>query len=199
VEWFPEILDVRFTARMEDDLDRIAAGERPWVEVVRAFYLPFSEKVREAEEKMPEKRQEPERIGRQCPRCGGDLVVRWGRYGKFISCANFPQCRYTEPWLEKTGAKCPQCGGDLVVRRTRRGRVFYGCANYPQCDFTTWKRPLPTPCPACGGLLVQSNRRQAQCLTCQRTFSLDALPPSEGPSAEAPAPKTPEKTAAPGD
>ncbi len=179
VEWFPDILDVGFTARMEDDLDRIAAGERPWVEVVREFYGPFSQKVKEAEEKMPENKQGPEPIGRKCPKCGGELVVRWGRYGKFISCSNFPKCRYTEPWLEKTGAKCPKCGGDLVVRRTRRGRTFYGCANYPECDFTTWKRPLPTPCPHCGGLLVQAGKNRAQCLACEQTFSLDALPSAE--------------------
>ncbi len=185
VEWFPDILDVGFTARMEDDLDRIAAGERPWVEVVREFYGPFSQKVKEAEEKMPENKQGPEPIGRKCPKCGGDLVVRWGRYGKFISCSNFPKCRYTEPWLEKTGAKCPKCGGDLVVRRTRRGRTFYGCANYPECDFTTWKRPLPTPCPQCGGLLVQAGKNRAQCLACEQTFSLDELPSAEETAPEA--------------
>ncbi len=184
VEWFPDILDVGFTARMEDNLDRIAAGERPWVEVVREFYGPFSAKVQEAEEKMPEKKQEPEPIGRKCPRCGGELVIRWGRYGKFISCSNFPKCRYTEPWLEKTGAKCPKCGGDIVVRRTRKGRVFYGCANYPECDFTTWKRPLPTPCPHCGGLLVEAGKNRVQCLSCNLTFSLEELENAE--TAQAP-------------
>lgn len=186
VEWFPDVLDVGFTARMEEDLDRIAAGERPWVEVVREFYEPFSAKVKKAEEKMPENKQGPEPIGRKCPKCGGELVVRWGRYGKFISCSNFPKCRYTEPWLEKIGVKCPQCGGDLMRRRTRRGRVFYGCSNYPKCDFTSWKLPLPTPCPECGGLLVQANKRQARCLSCEATFALDELP-SETTPQETPA------------
>lgn len=175
VEWFPDVLDMGFTARMEDELDQIAAGERPWVEVVRKFYEPFSAKVKEAEKHMPENKQGPEPIGRQCPECGGELVVRWGRYGEFISCSNFPKCRYTEPWLEKIGVKCPKCGGDLVRRRTRRGRVFYGCSNYPQCDFTSWKLPLPTPCPKCGGLLVQVNKHQAQCISCEAPFSLDEL------------------------
>lgn len=174
VKHFPDIMDVGFTARMEEDLDRIAAGERDWVEVLRAFYEPFREQVHQAEQAMPEQRQY-EKVGRQCPQCGGELVIRWGRYGKFISCSNFPQCRYTEPYVEKTGARCPQCGGDLLVRRTRRGRVFYGCSNYPQCDFTTWKRPLPTPCPECGGLLVQANRREAQCLQCQTRFPLEEV------------------------
>ncbi|NPA31466.1 MAG: type I DNA topoisomerase [Chloroflexi bacterium] len=175
VKHFPDIMDVEFTARMEENLDRIAAGERDWVSVVRDFYGPFSEQVKKAEEAMPAVKQGPQPIGRKCPRCGGELVLRWGRYGKFISCSNFPKCRYTEPWLEKTGAKCPKCGGDLVVRRTRRGRVFYGCANYPQCDFTTWKRPLATPCPACGGLLVEARKGIAQCLQCQREFPLSQV------------------------
>ncbi len=184
VQHFPDIINEEFTARMEADLDRIAAGERRWVDVVRAFYEPFSQQVKKAEAAMPEVKQGPQPIGRQCPQCGGELVVRWGRYGKFISCSNFPQCRYTEPWLEKTGAKCPKCGGDLVVRRTRRGRVFYGCANYPQCDFTTWKRPLPQPCPVCGGLLVEARKGTAQCTQCQAAFSIADL---ENRATEAPA------------
>ncbi len=184
VEHFPEILDVHFTARMEEDLDAIAVGKRPWVEVVRTFYGPFAKQVEEAMEKMPEHKQGPEPIGRPCPRCGGDLVIRWGRYGKFISCSNFPECRYTEPWLEKIGVACPQCGGDIVVRRTRRGRTFYGCANYPECDFTSWQRPLPTPCPQCGGLLVQAGREKARCTQCGSTFDRTALPAETTSAAE---------------
>ena len=178
VKHFPDIMDVGFTARMEEDLDRIAAGEREWVEVLREFYGPFREQVKKAEAAMPEHKQY-EKVGRTCPQCGGELIVRWGRYGKFISCSNFPQCRYTEPYIEKTGARCPKCGGDIIVRRTRKGRVFYGCANYPKCDFTTWKRPLPTPCPQCGGLLVQVNRTQAQCLQCETRFPLEEVQPAE--------------------
>ncbi len=174
VKHFPDIMDVGFTARMEEDLDRIAAGEREWVEVLREFYGPFREQVRKAEAAMPEHKTF-EKVGRDCPQCGGELIIRWGRYGKFISCSNFPQCRYTEPYVEKTGAKCPRCGGDLIVRRTRKGRVFYGCSNYPECDFTTWKRPLPAPCPSCGGLLVQANRREAQCLQCETRFPLEEV------------------------
>ena len=87
----------------------------------------------------------PEPIGRACPECGHELVIRWGRYGKFISCSNFPDCRYTEAWLEKIGVNCPKDGGDMVERKTRKGRIFFGCANYPNCDFTSWKQPLPRP------------------------------------------------------
>ncbi len=184
VEHFPDVMDVGFTAQMEEKLDEVAAGKTEWVDVVREFYLPFSKEVEAAEKAIPEMKQEPEPIGRKCPTCGGELVIRWGRYGKFIGCANFPECRYTEPWLEKIGVKCPKCGGDIVERRTRRGRIFYGCVNYPECDFTSWKRPLPTPCPQCGGLLVIANKSTAQCTVCNATFPLDEVTPAERPETE---------------
>lgn len=174
-EYFPNIVDVEFTARMEEDLDKIAAGDEQWVESIRRFYTPFAEQVTRAEANMPEMKTGPEPIGRACPECGKELVIRWGRYGKFISCSGFPDCRHTEAWLEKIGVACPKDGGEVVIRKTRKGRVFYGCANYPACDFTSWKQPLPTPCPACGGLLVIANKSQAQCLQCQEEFLLDNL------------------------
>jgi DNA topoisomerase-1 len=175
IEHFPDILDVGFTAQMEAELDRIAAGELDWVKVIREFYQPFSQKVVAAEEKMPEHNVGPEPIGRECPECGHELVIRWGRYGKFISCSNFPDCRYTEAWLEKIGVTCPKDGGEIVIRKTRKGRVFYGCANYPDCDFTSWKQPLPRPCPECGGLLVIADKQNAQCLQCEERFPLDQV------------------------
>jgi len=173
IDHFPDVVNVSFTARMEEDLDRVASGELPWVDVVRDFYDPFAERVEKAEQQIPELNMGPEPIGRSCPECGHDLVLRWGRYGKFISCSNFPECRYTEPWLEKIGVKCPKDGGELVERKTRKGRTFYGCANYPECDFTSWKRPLAKPCPACGGLLVVADKNNAQCLNCEERFPLD--------------------------
>lgn len=174
-EHFPNIVDTGFTASMEEDLDSIASGQQSWVDIVSYFYFPFAEQVAKAEEMMPEVKTDPEPIGRACPESGHDLVLRWGRYGKFISCSNFPECRYTEPWLEKIGVKCPQDGGELVERKTRKGRTFYGCENYPTCDFTSWKRPLPAPCPICGGLLVAVNKNHAQCLSCEQQFSIDEL------------------------
>ncbi len=175
IEHFPEILDVGFTARMEEELDRIATGDLPWVKVIREFYGPFSQKVEAAEQNMPEHNMGPEPIGRACPECGKELVIRWGRYGKFISCSGFPDCRHTEAWLEKIGVQCPKDGGDLVERKTRKGRIFYGCANYPNCDFTSWKQPLPRPCPECGGLLVIADKHNAQCIQCEERFSLDQV------------------------
>jgi DNA topoisomerase-1 len=175
VEHFPDILNFGFTAQMEGDLDRIAAGELEWVDVMRGFYEPFSRDLAVAEEKMPELNMGPEPTGRACPTCGKELVIRWGRYGKFISCSGFPDCRYTEAWLEKIGVSCPKDGGDIVERKTRKNRIFYGCANYPNCDFTSWKRPVPVKCVECGGLLVIADKRNAQCLNCQATYALDEV------------------------
>lgn len=167
VHYFPNVMSVDFTARMEGELDEIAEG-RPWVPVVGEFYEGFARNLKVAEEDMPEVRvqQEPEPVGRLCPECGSDLLYRSGRYGRFIGCSNFPACRYTEQIVEKVGVDCPTCGGDLVVKRTRRGKTFYGCANYPECDWTSWKRPLPGACRKCGGLLVQQSQRQAECTLC---------------------------------
>ncbi len=175
VEHFPDVIEVGFTARMEAELDRIASGDEQWVNVIEEFYGPFAQDVKIAEEKIPEMKVELESIGRACPKCGHDLVVRWGRYGKFISCSNFPECRHTEPLLQKIGVTCPLDGGEVVERKTRKGRTFYGCSNYPECDFTSWKRPLANPCPQCGGLLVVANKNHAQCTQCEEQFSLDQV------------------------
>ncbi len=177
VQYFPDIVDFQFTARMEEDLDMIANGQAEWVEVMHEFYHPFAEDLKKAQAEMPVTKSGPEPIGRICPDDGGELVIRYGRFGKFISCANFPTCRYTEPWLEKIGVLCPKDGGELVARKTRKGRAFYGCVNYPTCDFTSWKKPLKQPCPKCNGLLVVANKREAQCTNCQETFLLEEIIP----------------------
>ncbi|HLO32451.1 MAG TPA: type I DNA topoisomerase [Anaerolineales bacterium] len=177
MQYFPDIVDLTFTARMEEDLDMIASGQAEWVEVLHEFYHPFAEDLKKAQAEMPVMKSEPEPIGRKCPEDGGELVIRFGRFGKFISCSNFPTCRYTEPWLEKIGVRCPKDGGEIVERKTRKGRTFYGCENYPNCDFTSWKRPLKQPCPKCGGLLVIANKREAQCTNCQESFLLEEIVP----------------------
>jgi DNA topoisomerase-1 len=177
LQYFPDIVDLQFTVRMEEDLDKIATGEDDWVSVMNEFWTPFSADLAKAQADMPVVKSGPEPIGRACPECGRELVIRYGRYGKFISCSGFPTCRYTEPWLEKIGVTCPKDGGELVARKTRRGRVFYGCLNYPNCDFTTWKKPLAQPCPKCKGLLVIANKREAQCTNCSESFSLEEILP----------------------
>jgi DNA topoisomerase-1 len=176
VEFFPSVVDIGFTSRLEDQLDMIASGEAEWVEVIREFYEPFADRLAHAEASMPEKKAELQKVGRECPECGHDLIIRWGRYGKFISCSNFPDCRYTEPYLEKIGMKCPECGeGDVVRRKTRKGRTFYGCSRYPECEFTSWKQPVPQPCPNCQGTLVITNKRHVQCLDCETTYLQEDL------------------------
>lgn len=175
VGYFSEIVDLNFTANMESNLDQVAEGEREWPGVVSDFYRSFEPQLKKAQAEIPVTKAELEKVGRECPECGHDLVIRWGRFGKFISCSNFPTCRHTEPWLEKIDVACPKDGGDLVQRKTRKGRTFYGCANYPTCDFTSWKRPVARPCPNCGGLLVIANKREVQCTQCQESFLMEQI------------------------
>jgi DNA topoisomerase-1 len=175
VEHFPDIVDLNFTAGMEANLDQVASGDESWKKVIRDFYTSFEPQVKKAQAEMPVTKTEPEKIGRLCPQCGHDLVIRWGRYGKFISCSNFPACRHTEALLEKIGVACPKDGGELVLRKTRKGRIFFACANYPGCDFTSWKRPVSTPCPKCAGLLVLANKREVQCSVCSESFFIDEI------------------------
>lgn len=176
VGFFPDVVDVHFTAAMEQDLDQIAGGERIWTDVVSSFYATFSLQVEKAQKEMPTRKAEHEKIGRECPKCGHDLIIRWGRFGKFVSCSNFPECRYTEPWLEKIGINCPECStGEIVKRRTRKGRVFYGCSTYPECEFTSWKEPVNLKCPKCGGLPVKVNKHKVQCLQCEEIMLLEEV------------------------
>ncbi len=181
VAYFPDYVDLDFTAEMEDDLDLIASGERQWIPVLRTFYDPFAETVARAREDMPEVDINSRPTGEICPQCGSPLVYRYGRYGKFIGCSNFPDCRFSKPILVKTGVMCPECGAELVERQTRRGRTFYGCSNYDpdepeSCDFALWKRPLPKPCPSCSGLLTEVRQGWAKCQACEEEFDIEALP-----------------------
>ena len=176
VENFPQIVSRRFTASMEDNLDSIASGDREWVPVLREFYEPFEQKLAHAHEHVPNVDLGSEEVGRDCPETGHPLIVRWGRYGKFIGCSDFPTCRYTEPWLEFIGVTCPLDGGEIVERKTRKGRTFFGCENYPECEWTSWKRPVPDPCPNCGNLLIIQRRGWAQCTECENQYKLDTLP-----------------------
>jgi DNA topoisomerase-1 len=176
VEYFPDIVNVEFTAQMEDDLDRIANGEMELTPVLHEFYDPFAQAVAHAETHMPEVEIEDQPTGELCEKCGHPMVLKFGRFGKFEACSNFPECRNAKPHLVKLGIACPKDGGELVERRTKKGRVFFGCANYPECEWSSWKRPLPQPCPNCQGMLVQKNRNWAQCLNCEEQFELSQLP-----------------------
>jgi len=166
VKHFPDIMEVGFTAQMEEDLDRIADGEETWVPVLQRFWEPFMRNLALAEVGMEQVHVDNEPTGELCEKCGHALVIKHGRFGKFIACSNFPECRNTKPILVKVGVACPQCAGDLVERKTRRNRLFYGCVNYPTCNFSSWTRPLPTPCPQCGGLLTVATKQTAKCIRC---------------------------------
>jgi DNA topoisomerase-1 len=173
VRHFDSVFNVGFTASMEEHLDSIASGDEELVPVLKDFYAFLEPQLHEAEHSMERVVVEPEKTGDRCPECGGDLVIKLGKYGRFVGCANYPICRYATPLVTKVGVRCPQDGGELVERRTKRGRVFYGCANYPGCDFRSWKRPLVEPCPHCHGLLVTSGKDSAECIACHRRVKLD--------------------------
>jgi len=174
-EYFSSIVDVGFTAEMERELDRVASGEELWQDSVGEFYSPFADQLDFAREQMPKIEPKYIPVGRQCPECDGELVQRFGRYGLYIGCSNRPDCKHTERWVERIGVACPKDGGEIIERKTKKGRMFYGCENYPDCDFSSWKKPLPTPCPSCGGLLVQANKKHAQCTACSLEFDPNEL------------------------
>ena len=148
---FKNIVDYSFTAQMENELDNIAKGEREWQKMMSEFYTPFDKKLEEVEEKAKRVKIEAEKLGKKCPTCElegrvgdkqGDLVIRVGRFGKFISCSLFPECKHTEKYIEKLGMKCPECKkGDIIVKTTRRGKKFYGCSRYPKCKWASWRKP----------------------------------------------------------
>lgn len=152
---FPNIVDISFTADMERKLDDVEEGRQSWIEFLHSFYGDFKETMTRAEAEMNRVQKPVEEMNEVCPDCGRNLVIRTGRFGRFISCSGFPECRYRRSFLLKTGALCPQCDGDLVERKTKqKKRVFYGCSNYPTCNFAIWEQPVPDLCPNCGGLMV---------------------------------------------
>lgn len=174
VEFFPSVVDIGFTSDLEDDLDKIADGETKWTEVMNDFYKPFKQSLDHAKSHMPKTKIEPEKAGRECPNCGGDLVLRTGRFGKFISCGNFPKCRYTEPLVVNTGVTCPKCGkGELVEKRSKKGRLFYGCNRYPECDYLTNNKPVAEACPDCGGLMTLMGKDKVKCVDCGNVVLID--------------------------
>jgi len=152
---FPNIVDTGFTAEMERKLDEVEEGRLSWTEFLHSFYGDFKISMEKAEAEMNRVQKPVEEMEELCPECGRNLVIRTGRFGRFISCSGFPECRYRRSFMNKTGALCPQCHGDLVERKTKqKKRVFYGCSNYPTCNFAIWERPVPDLCPNCGGLMV---------------------------------------------
>jgi len=176
-EHFPDIIDIGFTADMESKLDDIANEGAPWVGVLQAFYGPFEQTLKEADFRIPQVSIEPEPAGELCDKCGMPMVIKHGRFGKFIACSNYPTCKNAKSFTVKVGVNCPRCReGELVEKRTRRGRLFYSCSRYPECDYATWQRPLLQRCPNCGGMLTEAGRNEAKCIECGGTFPRPEAP-----------------------
>lgn len=164
----PNIVNVKYTSKMEADLDKIDSGEKNYIDMIRLYYDDFEEPLEKAKKEMQGvkiklKEEESDVV---CEKCGRNMVVKVGRYGKFLACPGFPECRNTKPLIYKTSAKCPKCGGDVIEKKTKRGTPFYGCSNYPECDFSTWDAPSDEVCPKCGKSLF---RRKGNVLYCPDT------------------------------
>ncbi len=161
VEHFPEIVDIGFTAKMEESLDSVAEGKEEWVPTIKRFYDPFDKNLKQKEKEISKKDIAIKPTNKKCPECGSPIIIRLGRFGEFYACSAFPKCKHTEP-LEKQalGVKCPKCQkGDLVAKRTKKGKIFYGCNQYPACDFALWYKPIGEKCPKCNSLLMEKNRQ----------------------------------------
>lgn len=173
VEFFPEILDVEFTAHMEDDLDHVEEGKEDWVKVLSAFYETFEKRLQVAEEEMKEIEIQDEVSDEICDKCGRHMVYKMGRFGKFLACSGFPECRNTKPIVKDIGVTCPKCHeGKIIERRSKKGRIFYGCDQYPGCDYVSWDKPTGKPCPKCESILVEKRSKaglRLQCPSCDYT------------------------------
>ncbi|KAF1681132.1 MULTISPECIES: type I DNA topoisomerase [Bacillus] len=170
MEFFPEIINVEFTAKMEKDLDHVEEGNTEWVKIIDNFYSDFEKRVKKAESEMKEVEIEPEYAGEDCELCNSPMVYKMGRYGKFLACSNFPDCRNTKPIVKQIGVKCPSCGeGNIVERKSKKKRIFYGCDRYPECEFVSWDKPIERKCPKCENMLVEKKLKkgiQVQCVEC---------------------------------
>lgn len=158
---FPDVTDIEFTAQMEKKLDSIEEGKEDWKKILADFYHPFAARLEEAIEKMERVELAAETTEEKCEVCGRPMVIKYGRFGKFLACSGYPECTNTKPFLIKTGVNCPECkDGEIIQRKTRRGRIFYGCSNYPDCEFTSWNKPADKACPECKGLMVEKRNKE---------------------------------------
>ena len=158
-ENFNNIIEVEFTAGLEEDLDLIEDGQMDWRKVIREFYQPFAQDLEKAQQLIEKVEIKDEEAGKDCPQCGRPLFIKYGRFGKFLACSGFPECRHTESINEDTGVKCFQCGGAIIALKSKKGRRFYGCSNYPDCSFRSWNKPTGEKCPHCGDAMVEKNDR----------------------------------------
>jgi len=167
VKNFSDIVDIDFTARMEDDLDEIAQQKKAWADVVQGFYTPFENDLKKANTNISKVQTPVELTDEICEKCGRPMAIKTGRYGKFLACTGYPECKTTRSYQIKTGVKCPECGSELVQRFNKKKKIFYGCSNYPKCTFAANAKPLSQPCPKCGNLLVEYKTGMAKCTKCR--------------------------------
>ncbi|EEK72080.1 DNA topoisomerase 1 [Bacillus mycoides] len=171
LEFFPEIINIEFTANMEQSLDEVEEGNANWVKIVDDFYVGFEPRLEKAEKEMREVEIKDEPAGEDCELCSHPMVFKMGKYGKFMACSNFPECRNTKPIVKEIGVTCPKCDkGQIIERRSnKKKRLFYGCGTYPECDFVSWDKPIGRKCPKCEGMLVEKKLKkgvQVQCISC---------------------------------
>ena len=165
-EYFKQIVDLEFTADIEGKLDTVAEGKDAWKEVVSNFYKPIEHDLEIASKEI-ERINMDEETDEVCELCGNKMVIKHGRFGKFMACSNYPECKNTKPILQKTGMKCPKCGeGDVIVRKTKRGKIFYGCSSYPKCDFVSWNKPTGELCPQCNSPLAEADKKSKYKIAC---------------------------------
>jgi DNA topoisomerase-1 len=161
---FPEIVDIKFTAKLENNLDDVAMGKEDWKELLRKFYIPFNKNLEEKYNDVEKQTPEPIMTDEICPKCGKRMIIKTGRFGKFLACSGFPDCKSTKTIndeTKKTGVKCPQCDqAELVMKKTKRGKIFYGCPNWPDCNFALWDKPTGNFCPKCNSLMIEKNGKE---------------------------------------
>lgn len=161
-EFFAQIVDTEFTAKMEDQLDEVEEGKMGWKDILRAFYPPFKQTLDKAEQEIEKVEVKDEPSDVQCDKCGAMMVYKMGRFGRFLACPNFPECRNTKPIITYIDAPCPKCGGRLMEKTSKKNRKFYGCEHYPECDFVSWEKPVTQKCPQCGSYMIEKRGRKGE-------------------------------------
>ena len=166
IDYFDSIVDTAFTAQMENELDSVEAGDKQWRDVLKEFYPDFEKKLERAENDIEKIVIEDEKSDVICDKCGATMVYKNGRFGRFLACPNFPECRNTQPILTYIGVKCPDCGGEILEKTSKKNRKFYGCEKYPECQFVSWEMPVAKPCPECGHYMTIKRRKNDTLLLC---------------------------------
>ncbi|MCQ4936580.1 MULTISPECIES: type I DNA topoisomerase [Anaerotignum] len=178
--YFSDIVDVDFTANMEKRLDEVENGHEEWKQVIRDFYPAFQECVTDAREKLAKVEIKDEVSDVICEKCGKNMVIKYGRYGKFLACPGFPECQNTKPFFEEAGVNCPECGGKVLIRKTKKGRIYYGCENNPECGFMSWNKPTGEKCPECGSFMVEKGRKNVKIVCSNEKCGYIKEKPTEG-------------------